>query len=343
MTLMPFPGFKSLQTHHCVTGSMLHIYRFHGIPISEEMLLGLGSGVGFIYWQQKGVDPFLGGRAKAGRPGEESLEITASRRLGVETGSYYTSSARKAEKTLLEMLQAQQPVMLQVDMGFLPYFDFGGEEYHFGYHVIVAAGYDPEIRQVLIADRDSGFHAISWEDLAQARGSTFKPFPPKHHWYTFDFSGYHPPRKDDVLLSIQEVTTGMLDPPISNLGVKGIRKDAKRILKWPQALDTDALRRTCFNTYIFIDAMGGTGGGIFRYMYGRFLKEAAEVTGMAELSQARDEFKAIGDRWQEVAEIFKRAFEVDDPALLLPDTTEPLMNIADMEQESWERLKELVV
>ena len=40
--------------------------------------------VGFIYWHQKGTDPFLGGRANFERAGEEGLERTASRRLGVK-------------------------------------------------------------------------------------------------------------------------------------------------------------------------------------------------------------------------------------------------------------------
>ncbi|MBC8505752.1 MAG: BtrH N-terminal domain-containing protein [Anaerolineales bacterium] len=341
MSLKPFPDFKSLATHHCVTGSMLHIYRYNEIPISEEMILGLGSGMGFIYWQQKGIDPFLGGRVNLVKPGEEGLEHTASRRLGIESATFNTTSARKAEKALLELLEAKQPVMLRVDMGFLPYFEFGGEEYHFGYLTIVVAGYDPETRQVLLADRDLGLHSISWENLAKARGSTFKPFPPKHSWYTFDFSLYHPPKPVDVILSIQEAATGMLEPPISNFGVKGIRKAAKRILKWSDELDERALRRTCFNIFVFIDAMGGTGGGIFRYMYGRYLKEAAEITGIDAFAAVGEQFKVIGDRWQDVADIFKRAFDVDGPATMLPETTEPLMGIADMEQESWGRLREI--
>jgi len=223
-------------------------------------------------------------------------------------------------------------------MGFLPYFDFGGEEYHFGYHTVVAAGYEPETRQVLLADRDSELYPISWEDLAKARGSTFKPFPPKHTWYTYDFAGYHSPTKEDVLLSIQEVTTAMLEPPISNFGVKGIRKAAKQIQKWPDILDANALRRTCFNTFVFIDAMGGTGGGIFRYMYGRYLKEAAGITGIDELAELGDEFKRIGDLWQEVAKIFKRAFDAVDPSALLKETRASMIAIADMEASSWERL-----
>jgi len=43
MGIQPFPGFRSLVTHHCVTGSMLHLFDFHRRPVTEDMLLGLGA------------------------------------------------------------------------------------------------------------------------------------------------------------------------------------------------------------------------------------------------------------------------------------------------------------
>src|SRR3990172_5245256 len=43
MPLQPLAGFRSLRTHHCVTGSLRHIYEFHDYPISEGLLLGLGA------------------------------------------------------------------------------------------------------------------------------------------------------------------------------------------------------------------------------------------------------------------------------------------------------------
>jgi len=46
--MQPLPGFKHFTSHHCVTGSLRHIYEFYGYPISEEMLLGLGAGFSVI-------------------------------------------------------------------------------------------------------------------------------------------------------------------------------------------------------------------------------------------------------------------------------------------------------
>jgi hypothetical protein len=342
MTIKPLTGFQHFTTHHCVTGSMRHVYAYNNHAISEDMLLGIGAGVSFSYWHFKGQTPFMGGRGNFERPGVEGLEKITGRRTGVVVESYTTSSARKAERALLEMLDAGQPVMIQCDMGFLPYFDFGDTDYHFGWHIVVVCGYDAQTRQVLIADRDAELHPVSMEDLEKARGSTHKPFPPKHRWYTFDFGGKRQPTPDDVREAIAEQAQGMLEPPISNIGVRGIRKAARRALKWPDQMDEEELRFTLFNAFIFIDATGGTGGGIFRYMFSRFLREAAEITGEARLNESADTFQHVGDRWQEVATIFKRGWEAEDPVAVLPETTDPLMEIADLEEAAWGRLRALV-
>jgi hypothetical protein len=342
MTLTPLPGFKSLITHHCVTGSQQHIYTFYGYPIREEMLLGLGAGVGFIYWQMKGTLPFLGGRANVGRPGEEGMEKAAGRRTGVQVDIFRTNSSIKAEKALLDMLQAGKPVMLQLDMGFLPYLDFGGQEYHFGYHVVVACGYEPATQQVLLADRDEALHPVSLKALAQARGSKYKPFPPQHAWYTFDFSQAHPPRPTEITLSIRQCVSGMLAPPIRNLGVQGILKAAQAMPRWPAMLDEKALRDACLNACIMIDARGGTGGGLFRAMYGHFLGEAAVLTGQDGFREAGDQMLRISDHWQSVATWLERAYHAPDPAQAINEACAILTDIATQEEAVWKSLQQIV-
>jgi len=341
VTLAPFDGFEMYPTHHCITGSVKHIYDFHRYPVSEDLLLGLGRGIGFVYFHLKGTDPFYGGRANHERPGEEGLERTIGRRTGVQVESHSTTSAGVAQRSLRAMLEAREPVLVYVDMGFLPYFDFPAE-YHFGGHVVVIAGHDPETDRVVVADRDPVAHPVGWDVLEKARASKFKPFPPQHRWYSFDFTGARPIAAAEVRESIAEACRGMLAPPISNFGVKGIRKAITRTRKWPDLLDETALRRTCFNVALFIDHRGGTGGGIFRYMYARFLCEAAALTGEQRLAGLSPELVSIGDRWEDVAKVFARAAEAPDPQDLLLEATEPMGEIADREQAFWEALAAVV-
>jgi len=335
----PLEGFRTFKTDHCVTGSTRHVYEFHGCPISEDLLLGLGAGVGFVYWHMKGMPPFLGGRANTGRPGEEGLEKTAGRRTGVTVECLQTASAAKAEKMLLDGL-TRGPVMIRVDMGFLPYLGLP-EGYHFGGHVVVVAGYGSADRNAVVADRDGKLHTVSLADLARARGSKFKPFPPRNALFTFDFSARRPPSANETRQAIAEVVKGMLHGPISNLGVRGIRKTAARVEKWPRTMTADELREACYNAFVFIDSTGGTGGGIFRYMYGRFLKEAARITGERGLEAMGREMLAIGDRWQEVARLFEALAASADASAGLHEVAGRLNGIADQEEAAWRRLQAL--
>ncbi len=337
MALEPFPGFRPFPAHHCVTGSMRHVYDLHGVDVSEELLLGLGAGVGFLYWHQTGAPPMLLGRANVGRPGEEGMERAAGRRTGVTVDAHTTSSARMAETTLVAQLEAGEPAMLKVDMAYLPYLDLP-QGYHFGGHVVTVVGYDPVDRAVLVCDRDVALHPVPLGALARARGSTFKPFPPHHGWYTFDFRDSHRPAVAEVRAAIREAATGMLQPPIANFGVRGIRKAARLVPRWPAGLDAAALRGACINAFFLIDAAGGTGGGLFRYLYGRFLEEAAAITGDPALRGLGVDLHAIGDRWQDVAELLRKAAQDSFPAEPLTEAGQTLEEIAGREEAVWRGL-----
>lgn len=319
---------------------MRHIYDLCGRDVAEELLLGLGAGVGFIYWHQKGAPPILGGRANVSRPAKAGFEIVAGRRTGVAVTFQTTTSARKARDGLLTEMAAGTPAMLQVDMGFLPYFDFP-TEYHFGGHVVAVVGFDQERELALVCDRDEELHPVALDMLEEARASQFQPFPPQHGRWTFDFTHQRDPQPDEVLAAIAEGAHAMLNPPIKSFGVAGVRKAAGLIPAWPERLEPGELKAACQNGFILIDATGGTGGGLFRSMYGRFLDQAAELTGEARLTEVAAWFHEVADRWQDAAAVFREAADQDDPSDALGQVAATLWSIADLEEKAWSRLADV--
>ncbi len=145
--ITPFEKCPALDGCHCVTNSLAKIYYHNDHPLSEDMLLGLGAGMGFIYWSPKGGSPFVGGR---GNP--KGFYSDLGDRTGVRIGEVSTASEKKAEAALVERLKRREPVMVFGDMGYLPWFEMP-EGYHFGGHSFVVCGYDGQDR-VLVSDMD---------------------------------------------------------------------------------------------------------------------------------------------------------------------------------------------
>jgi len=333
--VQPFERSPALDGYHCVTNSLAKIYHHYGHPLAEDMLFGLGAGMGFIYWAPKGGYPFIGGRANL-----KGFYKDLGDRTGVRIAEATTASDRKAEAALVEQLRSREPAMLAGDMGLLPWFEMPGD-YHFGGHTFVACGYDGSER-VLCSDMDQkasglkkGFYYVATlEQLRRARGSKFKPFPPKNALFGFDFSGYHPPEPDGLRAAIEQAASAMLEPPIKNIGVRGIRHAAREIQAWPDRYDRTGLVMSLFNLYIFVE-IGGTGGGCFRYMYARFLREAAKITVNDRYEKAAGLLDRSGRLFTAAALLFR---DYEDKSRLqerIGEASRYLANAADLEEEAF--------
>jgi len=345
LDITPFDACPPLDGYHCQTNSLAKIFYHAGHPLSEEMLFGLGAGMGFIYWKMKtpSGDPyvFLGGRGNT-----KGFFQDLGARIGVRIRSIATSSARKAQAALVTKLWRQEPVMLFGDMGFLPWFDLP-EDYHFGGHTFVVCGYDGD-DTVLASDIDqtaSGlkpgfYYPLTLEQLARARGSTYKPFPPKHTVLEFDFTQFHPPRAEDVLAAIQQTVTAQLQPPIKNLGVKGLRHTSREVLKWPNLFDDHTLRMNLFSLYIYIE-IGGTGGGCFRYMYARFLKEAFALTNRPRLLDAATLMHEAGTKFTEIGVRFKAAETMTNLPEEIEHASHAFVELAELEERAYTLLDDI--
>ena len=340
---MIIENFKPQGGHHCITNSLKQIFGFYNYPISEAMLFGLGAGLGFVYVNLAN-SPMISGRIK---PLE--LEQNISNSLGISIKIKKPKDKTTAFSSLKEELSKQNPVMLYADMAYFNYMNLD-ESNHFGGHSIVVFGFDDNESCFNVSDRDNhdwsihtpkgeiaaDSHKVPYEEMGKARNSAFRPFPAKNKWLCFDFSESREINKDIVFESIRMNTNNMLNPPANLLGINGIRKFAKELIRW-KSFDSAKIKLAGITNYFMINAKGGTGGGAFRNLYGSFLLEAGELTNNKTLSDCGKHFHQIGLLWEEIAVEMMNLYETANPSVLdkLPAS---ILKIADLEEFEFKTL-----
>ncbi|MFQ6075589.1 MAG: BtrH N-terminal domain-containing protein [Candidatus Bathyarchaeia archaeon] len=325
-------GFVHRPGVHCDTSAIRDVFEYYGFRFSEPMVFGLGSGLGFVYWETRQMPfPFVGGRAR------DFIRDLCSN-LGVIVNVHETRSRRRAYEALRGLIETDNPVMINVDMPQLSYLGLPPEA-HFGGHAVVVAGLDEEEGVVHIAD--TGFkkpQTATLKELEEARASGFKPFPPKNRWFTFRFPQRLTPIASAIRRAIGRTVDHMLNPPIRNLGVKGIRRFADEVVGWPRRYPPERIGWGYDMTYIYLEE-DGTGGGCFRYLYSSFLKEAGERVGTEALSQLGTQYRGVGEKWTEIAKLIKNIPSRADNAYRARDL---LLEVAEEEEEILNSLKGVV-
>ena len=89
-----------------------------------------------------------------------------------------------------------------------------------------------------------------------------------------------------------------------------------------------------FSLYIFIE-IGGTGDGCFRYMYSRFLKKSAKITGNKGLSEASEKIYESGKLFSIIGLLFKNAENEQNINEKIEIASEKFKRIADIEEETF--------
>ncbi len=290
-------NFRPVGGKHCWTTALKNVLEYHGLHISEEMLFGLGGGIGFIYWYMKFMRaPLIGTRF--GR-GADPL-VNTCKRIGAEAAILETASEKKGYEELKELLRKGEPVLAFVDMAYLPYLALP-EEAHFGGHTIVVFGVDEGEKEVYVADRAAKPFTISIEDLNRARNSKSAPFPPKNKLLRMGYPERIGDLSSAIQDSIRECCRGMLAPPIKNIGLAGMQKWADMVPAWSRQFKGMQLLECLFNVFLYIE-ISGTGGSGFRSMYAQFLKQASSVLNEPALDEVAEMMQESARLWSDIAE-----------------------------------------
>lgn len=316
-----FPGGQ-----HCETTALGALLRHSGLELSEPMMFGLGEGLGFVYWDAKNMPfPFLGGRSKP-------MEITRTLagRLGLALWVEETGSAGKGWRNVVAALDSGRPVGLQLDCYHLDYFT---TKTHFGGHVVAIHGYDDERAYLIDTAQQGGAVTTSLKSLELARGER-GPMTAKHLSYTVAVPGNRRDLGAAIRAAVRANAATFLNPPIVNLGYRGIGKASKQVRKW---LDRSTDPAVDLPRAAMLMERGGTGGALFRNMYRDFLGEASEIVDDERLRAGHRMYSAIAPLWTEVAGNLAAAGESGDPDQLARASA-LLADLSDRERRAMQTL-----
>jgi hypothetical protein len=311
---------------HCETTAFGALLRHEGLEVSEPMLFGLGEGLGFVYWDARNMDfPFLGGRV---RPA--AITRTAAERLGLTLHVQETSSPRKAWQNVVTALIAGRPVGLQLDSCHLDYFT---TKVHFGGHFVAMYGYDDTHAYLVDTAQQGGTVATTLTSLERARNER-GPMTARNLSYTISGPTGRSDLRDAIRTAVSNNAHAFLNPPIANLGHRGIGKAARQVTRW---LDRSSDPSRDLPLAAMLMERGGTGGALFRAMYRDFLAESSAIVDDDNLRLGHRLYAEIAPRWTEVSRLITAAGETGEPDHLTRASA-ILTELADSERHAMQVL-----
>lgn len=317
---------KSFDGQHCETTASGTLLLQLDIELSEPMLFGLGEGLGFIFWNMKAMNfPFIGGRVKP-----DMLTENIAKNLNLKLTVTETSSQQKAWNNVKQLIDNGQVVGLKLDCYHLEYFS---KPFHFAGHYAALYGYDNHSAFLVDTKQQGGRVKTSLKSLASARAER-GPMASKNLYYTLRKTNKKFDLKTAIGIAIKNNAKEYLNPPITNIGYKGILKTSTEIIKWfKQSNDIE----NDFKTTAMLMEKAGTGGALFRNFYRDFLKESYELRKQSKLKSGYEAFVEIAKLWISVSTLFEKVSQTKDVRYIY-QASEILKTISTKEKNTMEIL-----
>lgn len=329
VNIMKIENLKPFDGQHCETTATGTLLRQLGIELSEPMLFGLGEGLGFIFWNMKTMDfPFIGGRVKT-----DLLTQNLAKNLKLELTVKETSSTQKAWDNVKQLLDNGKVVGLKLDCYHLEYFS---KPFHFAGHYAAIYGYDNENAFLVDTKQQGGQVKTSLTSLAKARAEK-GPMSSKNLYFVLSRTNKNFLLTTAIKTAIRNNAKDYLNPPINNIGYKGILKTSEELFKW---FDTSNNIETEFETCAMIMEKAGTGGALFRNLYRDFLKESYDLLQIDTLKQAYIDFVDIANLWTQIADLFIKVSKTKDKKNI-EQASEILKQLSAKEKNAMDKLAKI--
>ena len=352
--------YKKVFGTHCITQSLIEVMLntinlFDEDMLTEPMFFGLDASLDFVYkLMGMGHIPhvFIGGRRTTWL--DEFPKVT-----GIQIQRNEVQDKKEAWENLKAKLDCGIPVVLEVDKYQIGYWRkiIGPEDY--GGHLIVAVDYDEE--GVYISDQcrsDEKFMKVTFLELEDARSNKLFWKAPDNAYFSFTFPEKLPDKKEMIQRAIQINSHSMINGSIEDAknGLGAYQDFMDSLNTWEDILDyqmaspktgelINALDYELFKIKKLVHEGNIGGGGNFRYLYAKFLINAAGMTGISEYKTLAKQFMISAEKWKEIAQIISANEEYEfyyrNKTVLLKKMHSQVNEIRKIEEQAFRQLQEL--
>jgi hypothetical protein len=305
--------FQRFGGKHSETGSLAKLLahlgavnNHSGQPFTEELLFGIGGGIGFAYFlfERHGAYPIhLGTRIHTKETEHPEFLETICKRLGVPCQVQNSSSASAAGSNMERDLDMGRPPIVWTDSSRLPYLGLStGLNTH---HALVVYGLENSSDKVMFSDRCPGPVTLTREQFRNARESSWSP---KYRAMLVRPTNETKDVKAAIIDGIRECAQQMNEGlGITNFGLTGMEKWATVLTSlrekksWLKIFPPGpGLFDALFSLFSQI-RLNGTGNA-HRGYYADFLDQASDIIDKPDLKQVATLFRHSDRMWSDLAD-----------------------------------------
>jgi len=286
--------FQHRMAAHCETGTVTSLLNHSGLEITEPLVFGLAGNIFFGYFESSNFPfPTFIVRNKPG-----SIRTGISKRLGVKFYTKKFKSAEDGEKALNDLILKDIPTAVQVDFYYMDYMP-EYQRVHINVHFVNIIGLN-EINYLISDSYYPKKSELKIQTLQKARFAGGH-MAPKGFLFHPEFIPDNIEYEKAIIKGIKNACFNMLKLPVPFVGIKGMRKFARKVTGWPDiARDLDHLSHEIMKINILLEDQG-TGGAGFRYLYATFLQQAADIVKDERLKDMSKRMMEIGDNWRNIS------------------------------------------
>lgn len=285
---------------HCASTSLMNLCAYYGWSLSESLCFGLGEGLNFSFYKIEQTSTYC----FCGR--NRDIERNFFRNYGIEAEMKYCLDNNTVWSDFHYYInQQKKPILVKLDIGSLDYL-----KEHFkltvnmdlSEHLAVIIGIEKD-HAVISEYYQKKPIIVSKDELLKSMNKKFERKSINNLYYIIH--GINPYQdlesciKQAINLNAYEVQYGFG----SNLGIPGLKKFVHDIGVFQEYMSFEQLKSNLLMANMAFEKVG-TGGGNFRRIYARFLKEAGDTIKSHELVTISDTYSQLALLWKQVSKIF---------------------------------------